>query len=189
MQTTNTTEGTTAAKSTSWTIDGSHSSANFSVRHLMITNVRGEFGKVSGNVTYDPAKPDATSVTASIEVGSINTRDEKRDEHLKSGDFFDAAKFPAITFKSKALRKGDKGLELVGDLTIRDATREVILLVDGPTPETADPWGNIRIGASASTKIKRSEFGMTWNTLLETGGALVGDEISITIDVSLIRQK
>lgn len=189
MQTTSTTEGKTAAKSTTWTIDTSHSSAAFSVRHLMITNVRGEFEKFTGSVNYDPAKPEATTATASIDVASISTRDEKRDEHLRSADFFEAAKYPTLSFTSKAFRKGDKGLELVGDLTIKETTREVVLLVDGPTPEQVDPWGNVRIGASAHTKIKRSDFGITWNTLLETGGALVGDEISITLDVSLIRQK
>jgi polyisoprenoid-binding protein YceI len=189
MQTTSTTEGTTAAKRTTWAIDGSHSSAAFSVRHLMITNVRGEFATLTGTVTYDPAKPEATSAKASIEVSSITTRDAKRDAHLLSADFFDAEKHPTLTFASKAFRTGDRGVELVGDLTIRGVTREVVLLVDGPTPEQVDPWGNVRIGASAHTKIKRSDFGITWNTLLETGGALVGDEISITLDVSLIRQK
>jgi polyisoprenoid-binding protein YceI len=189
MQTTSTTEGKTAAHSTTWTIDPSHSSATFSVRHLMITNVRGEFGKVAGTVTYDPAKPDAATATASIDVASISTRDAQRDAHLRGADFFDVEKYPTLTFTSKALRKGDRGLELVGDLTIRDATREVILVVEGPTGEQADPWGNIRIGAAASTKIKRSDFGITWNTVLEAGGIAVGDEVTINIDVSLIRGK
>ena len=189
MQTTSTTEGKTAAKGTTWAIDTSHSSATFSVRHMMITNVRGEFGKVTGTVGYDPSKPEATTVTASVDVASISTRDAQRDTHLRSADFFDVEKYPTLSFTSKTLRKGDRGLELVGELTIRDVTREVILLVDGPTPEQVDPWGNVRIGASASTKIKRSDFGITWNTLLEAGGLLVGDEISINLDVSLIRQK
>lgn len=189
MQTTSTTTGKTAAKSTTWTIDPSHSSATFSVRHLMITNVRGEFGKIAGTVIYDPTELEAASATASIDVASISTRDAQRDTHLRSADFFDAENYPALTFTSKVLRKGDKGLELVGDLTIRGTTREVVLLVDGPTGEQLDPWGNVRIGASASTKIKRSDFGMTWNTLLEAGGIAVGDEISINLDVSLIRGK
>lgn len=189
MQTTSTTVGTTAAKSTTWNIDPSHSSAAFSVRHLMITNVRGEFTKFTGTVNYDPSKPDATTANVSIEVASINTRDDGRDTHLKSADFFETEKFPTMTFVSRTLRRADKGLELVGDLTIKEATREIILAIDGPTPEQSDPWGNVRIGASAHSKIKRSEFGITWNTLLETGGALVGDEITITLDVSLVRQK
>lgn len=186
MQTTSTTEGKTAARSTTWNIDASHSNATFSVRHLMISNVRGEFQKVSGTVTYDPAKPEATKVEASLEVASINTREAARDTHLKSADFFDAEKFPIIKFASTSLRKGDKGTELVGNLTIKDVSREVVLLLDGPTPEQKDPWGNTRVGASASTKIKRSDFGITWNTLLETGGVVVGDEITIHLDVEVV---
>ncbi|MBX3189199.1 MAG: YceI family protein [Labilithrix sp.] len=179
----------TSARHTIWSIDPSHSSATFSVRHLMITNVRGEFQKLSGSVTYDPARPEATTVQATIDVASINTREPQRDAHLRSADFFDAETHPTLTFTSKALRTGDRGLELVGDLTIRGTTREVVLAIDGPTPEQDDPWGNVRIGASATTKIKRSEFGMTWNTLLETGGIAVADEVSISLDVSLVRQK
>jgi polyisoprenoid-binding protein YceI len=189
MQTTNATEGKTTARSTTWNIDASHSSANFSVRHLMISNVRGDFQKVSGVATFDPAKPEASSVKAEIDVASISTRDAQRDAHLKSADFFDAEKFPTLKFVSTSVRRADKGLELVGDLTIRDVTREVVLAVDGPTAEQADPWGNNRVGASASTKIKRSDFGMTWNTLLEAGGVVVGDEITIHLDVELVQAK
>ena len=190
METTSTTQGKpAAAKSTTWTIDGSHTNATFSVRHLMISNVRGEFQKVSGSVTYDPAKPEAASVKATIEVGSISTREPQRDAHLRSADFFDAEKYPNMTFVSTSVRRADKGLEVVGDLTIRETTREVVLAIDGPTPEQVDPWGNQRVGASASTKIKRSDFGMTWNTLLEAGGVVVGDDIKIHLDVELIRQK
>jgi polyisoprenoid-binding protein YceI len=189
MQTTSTTEGTTAARTTTWTIDASHTNATFSVRHLMISNVRGEFQKVSGSVTYDPAKPEATSVKAEIDVASISTREPQRDTHLRSADFFDVENHPTITFESTTLRRGDKSLELVGQLTIRGTTREVVLAIDGPTPEQTDPWGNVRIGASATTKIKRSDFNMTWNTVLEAGGVVVGDEISIALDVELIKQK
>ena len=188
-QTTSKTEDTTAARTTTWTIDGSHTNATFSVRHLMISNVRGEFQKVSGTVTYDPAKPEATSVKAEIDVASISTREPQRDAHLRSADFFDAENFPTITFESTAFRRGDKNLELVGKLTIRGTTREVVLAVDGPTAEQTDPWGNVRLGASATTKIKRSDFNMTWNTVLEAGGVVVGDEISIALDVELIKQK
>ena len=186
MQTTSTTEGKTAPRSTSWNIDGSHTNATFSVRHLMISNVRGEFQKVSGTVTYDPAKPEATKVEATLEVASISTREAARDTHLKSADFFDAEKFPLIKFVSTSFRKGAKGTELVGQLTIKDATREVVLALDGPTPEQKDPWGKTRVGASASTKIKRSDFEMTWNTALELGGVVVGDEITIHLDVELV---
>jgi polyisoprenoid-binding protein YceI len=187
--TTTTTEGTTTAKSSTWNIDGSHTNATFSVRHLMISNVRGEFQKVSGSVTFDASKPEFASVKAELEVASISTREPQRDAHLKSADFFDAEKFPLITFASTKVRRADKGLEIVGNLTIRGASHEVVLAVDGPTPEQTDPWGNVRVGASATTKIKRSDFGMTWNTLLEAGGVVVGDEISIALDVELVRQK
>lgn len=189
MSTTTRAAGTSAARSTTWILDASHSSAAFSVRHLMITNVRGEFQKLSGSVTYDPARPEAASIKASIDVASINTREDKRDEHLRSADFFDAASHPTMEFVSKSVRRADRGLEVVGDLTIRGTTREVLLHVEGPTPEQKDPWGNARIGASATTKIKRSDFGMTWNSALETGGVLVGDEITIHLDVSLVKGK
>ncbi|MDB4939478.1 MAG: hypothetical protein JWP87_6450 [Labilithrix sp.] len=189
METTSTTEGTTAARNNVWTIDASHTNATFSVRHLMISNVRGEFQKVSGTVQFDPKKPEATKVTAEIDVASISTREPQRDAHLRSADFFDVEKFPVITFASTSVRRADKALELVGDLTIHGTTREVVLLLDGPTPEQTDPWGNVRVGASASTTIKRSDFGMTWNTLLEAGGVVVGDDIKIHLDVELIKQK
>ncbi|HQY63319.1 MAG: YceI family protein [Myxococcales bacterium] len=172
-----------------WTLDPSHSSATFSVRHMMITNVRGGFQKLSGRATFDPANLEGASVEASIDVASIDTRDEKRDAHLRSADFFDVDRHPAITFTSKAVRRAGAKLELVGDLTLRGTTREVVLEVDGPTPEHVDPWGNTRIGAEAKTKIKRSEFGMTWNSALEAGGVLVGDEVTLSLDVSLVRQK
>lgn len=189
MQTTSATETKPSTTSTTWTIDSSHTNATFSVRHLMISNVKGEFQKVTGSVTYDPAKPEAASIKAELDVTSISTRDAQRDAHLRSGDFFDAAQFPLITFVSTSVRRADKGLEIVGQLTIRDTTREVVLALEGPTPEQTDPWGNVRVGASASTKIKRSAFGITWNTALETGGVLVGDEITIHLDVELVKQK
>jgi polyisoprenoid-binding protein YceI len=184
-----TTDAKSPAQSTSWVIDTSHTNATFSVRHLMISNVRGEFQKVAGTVTFDPANPKGASVKATIDVGSISTREPQRDAHLRSADFFDAENHPNMTFESTAVRLGDKGLEVVGNLTIRGTTREVILAIEGPTPEQVDPWGNVRVGASASTRIKRSDFNMTWNTVLEAGGVVVGDDINIHIDVELIRQK
>ena len=126
---------------------------------------------------------------ASIDVTSISTRDAQRDTHLRSADFFDVENHPTITFASTSVRQGSEGIEIVGDLTIRGTTKEVVLAVEGPTPEQTDPWGNERVGASASTKIKRSDFNMTWNALLEAGGVTVGDEVKIHIDVELIRQK
>ncbi|MCU0657203.1 MAG: YceI family protein [Polyangiaceae bacterium] len=170
-----------------WNIDGSHSSVTFSVRHLMISNVKGEFQKVSGVVNWDAASPEASSVEVTIEVASINTREDKRDGHLKSAEFFDAEQFPHITFRSTAVKAKGEGAELTGDLTIRGVTRSVTLTVDGPTAPQKDPWGNTRVGASGSTKIKRSDFGMTWNAALEAGGVLVGDDISIHVDVSLVK--
>lgn len=169
-------------------IDTSHSSVGFGVRHMMITTVRGEFRKFSGEAVYDAANPAASSVTATIEVGSIDTREDKRDAHLRSADFFDAEKFPTITFRSKDARASKDGVDLVGELTIHGTTREVVLAVTDITPEHADPWGNRRIGATAKAKIKRSDFGMTWNAALEAGGVLVADEIAIAIEVSLVKQ-
>lgn len=171
-----------------YTLDASHSHVGFAVRHMMVSNVRGEFTKLAGTVTYDPAHPQATAADVQIEVASINTREEKRDAHLKSADFFDAEKFPHITFVSKQARPSGDGLELVGELTIHGTTREVKLAVEEITPEHTDPWGNKRMGASARTKIRRSDFGMRWNAALEAGGVLVGDEVSITLEVELIRQ-
>ena len=185
----NSVENVSTQGSTKWTIDPSHSSVTFSVRHMMITNVRGEFQKLAGDVVFDPSRPEATKIDVKIDVASINTREAQRDTHLKSGDFFDAEKFPQITFVSKSVKAKGGRAEVTGDLTIRGTTRPVTLEVEGPTPEHTDPWGGRRIGATARTKIKRSDFGMTWNNVLEAGGVLVGDEITIDIDVSLVRQK
>lgn len=189
MQTTSTTPDTKPATSSTWTIDSSHTAAHFSVRHLMISNVRGDFQKVTGKVTFDAKNPQASKIEANIEVASINTREPARDTHLKSGDFFDAEKYPSIIFESKSFSKTSDGFEVKGDLTIKETTKEVVLKVEGPTAEQKDPWGNTRIGASAKTSIKRSDFGMTWNAALEAGGVVVGDEIKIELDVELIQAK
>ena len=169
-------------------IDSSHSAAHFSVRHMMIANVRGEFTKVSGTIVYDPENPKNSSVEAVIDASSIATRDPQRDAHLRSADFLDAEKYPVLTFRSKSI-SGERGdWKVTGDLTIRGVTREITLEVEGPTPETRDPWGNLRIGATATGKINRKDFGLTWNTALETGGVLVGDEVKLTLDVEGVRQ-
>lgn len=170
-----------------YTIDPAHSTAQFVVRHLMITNVRGGFSKVQGKVVYDAGNPEASEIDATIDVATISTGDAQRDGHLKSADFFDAEKFPSITFQSKGARMAGGELQVSGELTIRGITREVTLRVEGPTGESKDPWGNLRIGASAATKIKRSDFGLTWNAALETGGVAVGDELKIELEVSLIK--
>lgn len=176
---------TTAAR---WALDASHTSLGFSVRHMMITNVRGEFQKLSGEVVFDPKRPEAAKISVSVDVASINTREEKRDAHLRSADFFDAESHPTMTFVSKSVRRSGDGFEIVGDLTIRGTTHELTLAVDDVTAEHTDPWGQRRIGASAKGKIKRSAYGMTWNAALEAGGLLVGDDITIQIDASLVKQ-
>jgi polyisoprenoid-binding protein YceI len=169
-------------------IDSSHSAAHFSVRHMMIANVRGQFTKISGTIVYDPENPVNSKVQATIEASSIATRDEQRDAHLRSADFLDVEKFPVLTFRSKSI-SGEKGdWKLTGDLTIHGVTREVSLEVDGPTPEARDPWGGARIGATATGRISRKDFGLTWNAALETGGVLVGDEVKLTLDVEGVRQ-
>jgi polyisoprenoid-binding protein YceI len=169
-------------------IDPAHSGAEFVVRHMMISNVRGGFTKVEGTIEYDAANVAATKIDAVIDATSIDTRDGQRDGHLKSADFLDVEKFPTIAFTSKKVEAaGDGELKVTGDLTIHGTTKEVVLAVDGPTGETKDPFGNVRVGAAAKTKIKRSEFGLTWNAALETGGFLVGDELKIELDISAIR--
>jgi len=171
-----------------YTIEPAHSSAHFKVRHLMIANVRGEFSKVSGTVKADPANPGASSVTAEIDVDSINTREPDRDKHLKSADFLDAATHPAIKFQSTKIEAdGPEGYKVTGDLTIRGVTREVVLNVTGPTPEIKDPWGYTRRGAEAIAKISRKDFGLTYNPILEGGGVMVGDEVEVSLEVELVK--
>lgn len=175
--------------STQYSIDPAHSSAQFVVRHMMITNVRGAFSGVQGTIQWDPANPAATTIEATIDAKTVNTNEEARDNHLRSADFLDVEKFPAISFKSTGVTPdGDGELKVAGDLTIHGVTKPVVLKVEGPTEAGKDPWGNTRIGASASTKIKRSKFGLTWNAALETGGILVGDDLKIELEVSLIQQ-
>jgi Uncharacterized conserved protein len=175
---------------TVYTIDPAHSSAQFTIRHLMISNVRGDFKSVKGTVVYDPENLAASSIEAEIDVNSLNTRDENRDAHVKSAEFFNVEKYPSITFKStKVEREGEGEFKITGGLTILGVTKEVVLKVEGPSDEAKDPWGNVRIGASATTKIKRSEYGLTWNAALETGGVMLGDEVKIELDVELVKQK
>jgi polyisoprenoid-binding protein YceI len=171
-----------------YNIDPAHTRAHFSVRHMMISTVRGEFTKVSGTFKHDAENPVNSNVEAVIDVASLSTGEAQRDAHLKSADFFDAEKYPSMTFRTKSVAPGDDELLVKGDLTIKDVTREVALHVEGPTEEGKDPWGNTRIGATASTKINRKDFGLSWNVALETGGVLVGEDIKISIDVEGIRQ-
>src|SRR6185295_18299275 len=171
-------ETATATQAAVYEIDPAHSRAHFKIRHLMVSNVRGEFSKISGKVTYDPKNPSSLKIEAAIDASTISTSEPQRDEHLKSADFLDVAKFPVITFVSKSATRVDADtLKVTGDLTIHGVTREVALDVEVATDEVKDPWGNIKAGASAKTKINRKDYGLTWNQALETGGVLVGEDI------------
>jgi polyisoprenoid-binding protein YceI len=176
-----------AINATRWTLDPGHSAVGFSVRHLMITNVRGEFEKFQGEVTYDAAHPEATRIDATIDVASVNTREPKRDSDLRSALFFDAENHPAMTFVSKSAKTTNGETDVTGDLTIRGVTREVTLSIRDISDVQVDMRGNPRIGATASTKIKRSDFGMTWNKALDAGGVVVGEIVTVTIEVSLVK--
>lgn len=171
-----------------YSIDSAHSAAQFSVRHLMVSNVRGQFSKVTGKVVYDDAKPTATTVEAAVDVSTVSTREEARDKHLKSPDFFDVEKYPAFTFKSTGVKKTDQGLDVTGELTIHGVTKPVVLHVSGVTNEIKDPFGMLRRGATATTVINRKDFGMTWNKSLDGGGVVVGDEVTITLDIEVARK-
>jgi polyisoprenoid-binding protein YceI len=173
---------------TTWNIDPAHSAVEFKVKHMMISNVKGQFAKVTGVLTLDESDLTNSRVEAVIEAASIETRDAQRDAHLKSADFFHVEKFPTLSFKSTGIslvRDGE--LAVQGDLSIRGVTRNVRFSVEGPTPPTKDPWGNTRVAISATTKINRKDFGLTWNAALETGGILVGDEVTITLDVEFVK--
>jgi polyisoprenoid-binding protein YceI len=172
-----------------WEIDPVHTSVGFSVRHMMVSNVRGEFRKVSGTVHGDETNPTAAVVEATIDTTSIDTREQKRDEHLRSPDFLDTAKFPTMTFKSKKIAKtGDGRYAVTGDLTLHGVTREVVLDVEGPTQSVKDPRGGLRAGAHATTKINRQDFGISWSKALDGGGVMVGDEITVAIDVEGVKK-
>jgi len=172
-----------------WELDPPNTGVQFKVRHLMIASVRGGFEKVTGKIVYDEADVTKSTADITIDAASINTRVAKRDEHLRSPDFLDAAKFPAISFTSKRIEKTGTGtLKMTGDLTIRGVTKEVVLTVEGPTPAIKDLQGNARVGGQATAKISRKDFGLVWNQTLETGGVAVGDEVEITIDVEIYRK-
>jgi polyisoprenoid-binding protein YceI len=173
---------------TTYRIDPSHSSAGFTIKHMMIAKVHGGFEKMSGTFVYDPANLAKSSVDVTIETASVNTREAQRDTHLRSPDFFDVEKYPSIAFKSTRFEDAGDDLRIVGDLTIHGVTKPVVLDVERPSEETKDPWGNVRIGASAKTKVKRKDFGLTWNAALEAGGLLVGDDVNIALDVQFVKQ-
>lgn len=178
------------AAATTWKIDPDHSTVGFKVRHLMISNVRGSFDKHSGVVDINDRDITKSKVEVTIDTASINTNVVKRDEHLRSADFFDVAKYPTMTFVSKKVVKAGKGkLKVTGDLTLHGVTKEVVLDVEGPTKEIKDPYGYIRSGAVAATKINRKDFGLVWNAALETGGVAVGEEVAINLEIEMIKAK
>ena len=170
-----------------WKIDNAHSGAEFKVKHMMISNVKGRFGGIDGKLVLDEGDVTQSHVDATIDATSINTSEAQRDTHLKSSDFFDVEKFPTLSFKSTKVSGENGELRVAGDLTIHGVTRSVVFVVEGPSAPAKDPWGNLRIGLSATTKINRKDFGLAWNAVLETGGILVGDDVTITLDIQLIR--
>jgi polyisoprenoid-binding protein YceI len=178
----------TSSNISTWNIDPAHTAAEFKVRHMMIANVKGHFSRVSGVLTLDQSKLANSRVEVTIEAASIETRDGQRDAHLKSADFFDVEKFPTLHFKSTGISiVGEGELSVEGDLTIHGVTRKVGFDVEGPTPPARDPWGNTRVAISASGKINRKDFGLTWNAALETGGILVGEEVTLTLEAEFVK--
>lgn len=171
-----------------WTIDQSHTAIEFTVKHMMLSKVRGHFEKFTGEVALNKEEPEKTTVDVRIDTSSVNTREPKRDAHLRSADFFNSEVFPEMIFKSKRVEQIDNlHAKMIGDLTIRDITREVVMNVEY-TGEMKSPWGSVSVGFVGATKISRKEWNLTWNQMLESGGVLVGDEIEITIELELVQQ-
>jgi polyisoprenoid-binding protein YceI len=182
--------GSMSGQSTAWRIDPLHSAAHFSVRHLMISTVRGEFSGVNGMVQWDPRHPTQATVEATIDCATLNTGVAKRDEQMKGPDFFDVKKYPKMSFVSKKVQTAGKGkLKVLGDLTINATTRPVTLDIEGPSDPVKDAQGREKIGLTATTKFNRKDFGIVWNEALETGGFAVADLVSIVLDIEMIRQK
>jgi polyisoprenoid-binding protein YceI len=171
-----------------WKIDPAHSDARFSVKHMMISNVAGDFGKITGKAEYDCTHLDKASVEATIPITDINTREPKRDEHLKSPEFFDVAKYPTMNFKSTKIEELPGGeFKMTGDLTMHGITKEVVLTGTAPSKPIKDPRGNFRIGTSVAAKINRKDFGINYDKTMDNGGLMVGDEVAVTIDIELTR--
>jgi polyisoprenoid-binding protein YceI len=178
-----------AAATSTWQIDPAHSAAQFAVKHLAISTVRGAFTSLKGTVQFDDKDITKSSVDVTIEVNSVDTRQPDRDKDLRSDHFFDAEHFPTITFKAKRVEQVSPGkLKITGDLTIHGTTKEVVLDVDGPTAPVKDPWGNQRMAINATTKINRQDFGVKWNATMDNGGVVVADDVSITIDAEMIQK-
>jgi polyisoprenoid-binding protein YceI len=177
-----------AVATSTWNIDPVHSTVQFKVKHMMVSNVKGEFTNLTGKLDLSDADVSQSCVEATIDAASIDTRDPQRDAHVKSADFLDVETFPSITFRSRHISKEtSERLAVEGDLTIHGTTHRVVLDVEELSAPTKDPWGAMRIGMSATTRISRRDFGLTWNTALEAGGVLVGDEIYITLDVEFVK--
>jgi polyisoprenoid-binding protein YceI len=176
------------ALGSTWQLDADHSAAEFSVKHMMVSNVKGQFSKVAGTVNLDEKSPSKSSVEATIDATTVDTRQAKRDAHLKSPDFFDVAKYPTISFKSTSVKKvGKDHFQVAGNLTLHGVTRPVVLDTQ-VTASAKDPWGNTRRGLHATTKVNREDYGLKWNQALEAGGVLVGNEVSIAIDGEMIQK-
>ena len=172
---------------TTWNIDTSHSGAHFTVRHMVVSKVRGAFSRWQGTLAFDEKNPEASKVSVKIEAASIDTREEKRDAHLRSADFFDVAQYPTLSFESTKVEKVEGNTyRVTGDLTIHGITKQVVLDTDY-LGAGKDPWGNDRVGFEASTSINRKDFGLTWNQALEAGGVLVGDKVEISLDVEAVK--
>jgi polyisoprenoid-binding protein YceI len=179
-----------AVRADVWEIDPTHTTVEFTVRHMTISSVRGQFNKVAGTITATDKDPKSFVIEATIQTASIDTHSADRDADLKSPNFLDVAKYPTMTFKSTGIEAAGPGKwKVIGNLTLHGVTRPVTLAVDGPSGPVKDPWGNTRAGAVATTKVSRKAFGLTWNKLLETGGAVVGDEVSVTINVEAVKKK
>jgi polyisoprenoid-binding protein YceI len=179
---------TSPAAITTWNIDPAHSAAEFKVRHMMISNVKGTLKGISGTLAEHATDASLSSIEATVDVSTINTGEVQRDGHLKSADFFEVEKYPTMTFKSTRVeQKGEGEYAVAGDLTMHGVTRQVTFAVEGPSAPGKDPWGNTRIGLTATAKVNRKDFGLNWNAALETGGILVGEDVHITLDVQFIK--
>jgi polyisoprenoid-binding protein YceI len=188
MATTTTSPQAPVQSTVTWKLDPKHSSAEFKVKHMMISNVKGTFSGLNGTLTENAADPTRSRIEASVDIGTISTGDPQRDAHLKSAEFFHHEQHPTMKFQStKVVKKGESEYAVTGDLTIHGATKQVTFAVDGPTAPAKDPWGNTRIGLSATTKINRKDFGLSWNAVLESGGFLVGEEVQVTLEAQFIK--
>ena len=188
MTTSATVSAPATAGVTTWNIDPAHSSAEFKVKHMMISNVKGAFSGITGTLKLNDSTPEHSAVEATIPVSTLSTGDEQRDGHLKSPDFLDAEKFPTFTFKSTNVTRHAAGAHKVaGELTLHGVTRPITFDVEGPSEPGKDPYGNIRIGLSATAKINRKDFGLSWNAALETGGVLVGEDVTLTLEIQFIK--